>query len=228
MSGAGTRRVRALVVDDNPVVRAGLVALLEAGDVHVVGEAVDGAHAIEQAKRLQPDIVLLDVHMPGVDGTAAVGPLSALAKVLMLSYDTDVDVIGAAIRDGASGYLVHGSFTAEELVAAVHDTVAGRASPLSPAASKAVVEALRRAAGGASAEPGPDRRALGLSPREVEVMELIARGHANREIAHALMVSENTVKNHVNRIFAKMGVRTRGAAIARWLGIAGSPPPARR
>jgi len=228
VSGAGVRRVRALVVDDNPVVRAGLVALLEAGDVHVVGEAVDGDHALEEARRLRPDIVLLDVRMPGVDGLAAVAPLSALAKVLMLSYDTDTEVIGTAIRDGASGYLVHGSFAAEELVAAVHDTVAGRASPLSPAASKAVVEALRRATGGAAAEPAPDRHALGLSPREAQVMELIARGHANREIALALVVSENTVKNHVNRIFAKMGVRTRGAAIARWLGTAGSPPSAHR
>ncbi|TDD70810.1 response regulator [Actinomadura rubrisoli] len=215
--------VRALVVDDNPVVRAGLVSLLEAGKVRVVGEAVDGAHALEQAQRLRPDIVLLDVRMPGVDGIAAAGPLSALAKVLMLSYDTDADVIGKAIRNGAAGYLVHGAFGVDELIAAVHDTVAGRASPLSPSASRAVVEALR--GGDAPSAAAPPARAarsddLGLSPREAEVMELIARGHSNGEIARTLVVSEYTVKNHVNRIFAKLGVRTRGAAMARWLGTA--------
>ncbi|WP_312874377.1 response regulator transcription factor [Actinomadura litoris] len=233
-------RVRALVVDDNPVVRAGLATLLEAGDVDVVGQAVDGAHALEQAERLRPDIVLLDVRMPGVDGVTAAGPLSALAKVLMLSYDTDSDVIGQAIRNGAAGYLVHGAFDVDELLTAVHDTVAGRACPLSPPASRAVVEALRR--GEAPPQPAPPPTppapaappvalpavlpaappadACGLSPREAEVMDLIAQGHSNGEIAARLVVSEYTVKNHVNRIFAKLGVRTRGAAMARWLGTA--------
>ncbi|WP_131742770.1 response regulator [Actinomadura roseirufa] len=243
---ARARAVRALVVDDNPIVRAGLVSLLEAGGVEVVGEAVDGGHAVELAERLRPDIVLLDVRMPGVDGVSAAGPLSALAKVLMLSYDTGSDVIGQAIRNGAAGYLVHGAFGVEELIAAVHDTVDGRASPLSPPASRALVEALRGggappagaspAGGGASpagaspvshhGPPRPDppalggREDLGLSPREAEVMELIAQGRANGEIARLLVVSEYTVKNHVNRIFAKLGVRSRGAAMARWLGTA--------
>ncbi|WP_242889355.1 response regulator [Actinomadura litoris] len=230
-------RVRALVVDDNPVVRAGLATLLEAGDVDVVGQAVDGAHALEQAERLRPDIVLLDVRMPGVDGVTAAGPLSALAKVLMLSYDTDSDVIGQAIRNGATGYLVHGAFGVDELLTAVHDTVTGRSCPLSPPASRAVVEALRR--GEAPPLPAPPlpappapaappaappvalpADACGLSPREAEVMDLIAQGHSNGEIAARLVVSEYTVKNHVNRIFAKLGVRTRGAAMARWLGTA--------
>ncbi|MES9543058.1 MULTISPECIES: response regulator transcription factor [unclassified Actinomadura] len=211
-------RVRVLVVDDNPVVRAGLSTILESGGVEVVGEAVDGAHAVEQARSLRPDLVLLDVRMPGVDGVVAAGPLSAIAKVLMLSYDTDADVIGQAIRNGASGYLVHGAFEADELLAAVHDTVTGRSSPLSPPASRAVVEALR--GGAAPARPPAPRDDLGLSPREAEVMDLIARGCSNGEIARALVVSEYTVKNHVNRIFAKLHVRTRGAAIARWLGTA--------
>ncbi|TDD75704.1 response regulator transcription factor [Actinomadura darangshiensis] len=193
------------------------MSILEAGGVEVVGEAVDGTQAVELARRLRPDIVLLDVRMPGVDGVAAAGPLSVLSKVLMLSYDTDADVIGQAVRNGASGYLVHGTFEADELVAAVHDTVAGRSSPLSPSASRAVVEALRR-------EPAPLQAAArddpGLSPREAQVMDLIAQGRSNGEIAGALVVSEYTVKNHVNRIFAKLQVRTRGAAIARWLGTA--------
>ncbi|WP_131763427.1 response regulator, partial [Actinomadura fibrosa] len=144
VNGSVRASVRALVVDDNPVVRAGLVSLLEAGRVRVVGEAVDGSHALEQAERLRPDIVLLDVRMPGTDGISAVGPLSAIAKVLMLSYDTDSAIIGQAIRNGAAGYLVHGAFGVEELITAVHDTVEGRSSPLSPTASRAVVEALRR------------------------------------------------------------------------------------
>jgi DNA-binding NarL/FixJ family response regulator len=181
---------------------------------------VDGAHALEQAKLLRPDLVLLDVRMPGMDGVAAAGPLSALAKVLMLSYDTDADVIGQAIRNGASGYLVHGTFGADELVAAVRDTVAERASPLSPAASRAVVEALRAGPAPVAAPAPPVRDDPGLSPREAQVMDLIAQGRSNREIAEALVVSEYTVKNHVNRIFAKLQVRTRGAAIARWLGTA--------
>ncbi|MFI6518843.1 response regulator transcription factor [Spirillospora sp. NPDC050679] len=223
---SGRPALRVLVVDDNPVVRAGLVALLETGGLEVAGEAVDGRHAVEQARLLRPDIVLLDVRMPEMDGVAAAGPLSELAKVLMLSYDTDAEVIGAAVRNGAAGYLVHGSFGVEELIAAIHDTVEDRASPLSPAASVAVVRALRGA--GPAARPadraaGPDCDRWGLSRREAEVMDLIARGRANGEIAAMLVLSEFTVKNHVNRIFAKLGVRTRGAAIARWLGTAAPP-----
>ncbi|GAA2623562.1 response regulator transcription factor [Actinomadura fulvescens] len=227
MTSQEPRPVRVLVVDDNPVVRTGLTTLLESGGVQVVGEASDGAQAIELARRVRPDLVLLDVRMPVMDGVAAAGPLSGLAKVLMLSYDSDAEVIGAAIRNGASGYLVHGAFGADELVQAIVDTVSDRSSPLSPQASRAVVAALRDGSGdGPPGRPRPaDRRAeLGLSRREAEVMDLIARGRSNGEIAALLVVSEYTVKNHVNRIFAKLGVRSRGAAIARWLGTADTPP----
>ncbi|KAB2351521.1 response regulator [Actinomadura rudentiformis] len=226
MTSKDPRPIRVLVVDDNPVVRTGLTTLLESGGVQVVGEASDGAQAIELARRACPDLVLLDVRMPVMDGVAAAGPLSGLAKVLMLSYDSDAEVIGAAIRNGAAGYLVHGAFGAEELVAAIADTVADRSSPLSPQASRAVVAALREGPADRHAEtPAVDRRAeLGLSRREAEVMDLIARGRSNGEIAAMLVVSEYTVKNHVNRIFAKLGVRARGAAIACWLGTADSPP----
>ncbi|TMQ92012.1 response regulator transcription factor, partial [Actinomadura soli] len=136
--------MRALVVEDNPIVRSGLVTLLRAAGVEVAGEAVDGRHAIELAGRLRPDIVLLDVRMPVLDGVAAARPLSRIAKVLMLSYDTDAAVIGDAIRNGASGYLVHGAFDMAELVAAIRDTVGERNSPLSPEASMAVVAAIRQ------------------------------------------------------------------------------------
>ncbi|GAA1593077.1 response regulator transcription factor [Actinomadura kijaniata] len=223
--------VRVLVADDNPIVRAGLVSLLEAGGLTVVGEAVDGAHAIEQARLLRPDLVLLDVRMPGTDGVTAAGPISALTKVLMLSYDDAPEVVGAAIRAGASGYLVHGSFDVTRLVEAVRDTVAGVDCPLSPAAGRAVVAALHRDAPAGPEPHHPPQYALAahpapappcpLSRRESEVMHLIARGLSNGEIARSLVISEYTVKNHINRIFAKLGVRTRGAAIARWLGTAG-------
>ncbi|TYB46282.1 response regulator [Actinomadura chibensis] len=223
MTAGPPPRIRALVVEDNPIVRSGLVTLLRAADVEVVGEAVDGRHAIELAERLRPDIVLLDVRMPVLDGVAAAGPLSRVAKVLMLSYATDAGVIGDAIRNGASGYLVHGAFDMPELVAAIRDTVGGQASPLSPEASKAVVEAIRRTP--PAGEPPPGRDEFDLTPRESTVMDLIARGRTNAEIARALVISEFTVKNHVNHIFAKLGVGTRGAAIARWLRTDESPPP---
>ncbi|MFI0409317.1 response regulator [Actinomadura sp. 3N508] len=229
--------IRALVVEDNPIVRSGLVTLLRAAGVEVAGEAVDGRHAIELAERLRPDIVLLDVRMPVLDGVAAAGPLSRIAKVLMLSYDTDAAVIGDAIRNGASGYLVHGSFDMDELVTAIRDTVGGRNSPLSPQASMAVVAAIRRTPPADAADPAepprpehagtpaPGRAGFGLTPRECAVMDLIARGRTNAEIAAELVISEFTVKNHVNRIFAKLAVGTRGAAIARWLRT-DEPPPA--
>ena len=208
-----------LVVDDNPVVVMGLTAVLEAaGDLRVVAVAGEGAQAIELARRHRPDLALLDVRMPGVDGVRAAGPLSALTRVLMLSYSDDPESIRASIRAGAAGYLVHGSFTPDELIRAVRDVVGGRTSPLSDQAALAVVRALQSAAG----TPPPEPRAFGLSGREAEVMELVARGRSNSEIAAALVLSEKTVKNHVSRVYAKLGVRTRAAAIARWLGTAPS------
>lgn len=208
-----------LVVDDNPVVVMGLTAVLEtAGDVRVVATAGDGAQALELARRHRPDLALLDVRMPGMDGVRAAGPLSALTRVLMLSYSDDPGAILASIRAGAAGFLVHGSFSPDELVRAVRDVVDGRTSPLSDEAALVVVRALQSAAGAAPPEP----RAFGLSGREAEVMRLVARGRSNREIADALVLSEKTVKNHVSRVYAKLGVRTRAAAIARWLGTAPS------
>jgi DNA-binding NarL/FixJ family response regulator len=211
--------IRVLVVDDNPVVRAGLEAILELDDdIEVVGTAGDGGHAIELAERLLPDLVLMDVRMPLVDGVAAAGPLSRITRVLMLSYTEDGEVIRAAIRSGAVGYLTHGSFTADELGQAIRDAVTGRASPLSPAASRAVIEAIHNGPSSPRADPAAARAGLGLSAREVDVMDLIAQGLSNGEIARALFLSEKTVKNHVNHIYAKLNVERRAAAIARWLG----------
>ncbi|MFB4300710.1 response regulator [Actinomadura sp. NTSP31] len=215
---------RVLVADDNVVVRSGLVSLLEAHGIEVVGEAGDGRRAVELTARLRPDLVLLDVRMPLMDGVAAAAEISPLAPVLMLTYTDDPGTVRAALGKGATGYLVHGAFTADELIAAVHNA-AGGAHPLSPAAVSALVGAVREAsepaAPGSRTPPDAPHGGFGLSAREAEVMRLIVRGASNGEIAGRLFLAEKTVKNHVNRIYAKLGVTSRGAAIARWIGTSG-------
>lgn len=251
---------RVLIVDDNLVVRSGLVSLLEASGIEVVGEAGDGRTAIDLARRLLPDLVLLDVRMPMLDGVAALDELTPRSKVIMLTYTDDPVVIRAAIASGASGYLVHGTFSAEELFAAVHGALDG-SHPLSNEAVSALVGAVRHQPPGVrpgpheqppagsphpvqaapgqhhpppvpegGRPPGPaegvdglgrQRGRFGLSMREVEVMGLIVQGRSNGEIAAQLFLAEKTVKNHVNRIYAKLGVASRGAAIARWIGTVG-------
>lgn len=204
--------IRVLVVDDNPVVRGGLRSLLEtAGDIEVAGEAGTGQEALEQAEVLTPDVVLLDVQMPVMDGVTAAARISRQVPVLMLTYAEEPDTICAAIRAGASGYLVHGRFEPDELVEAVY-TVHDGGSVVSEAATPAVFEALRESPSRTPAEE------LGLSEREEEIMQLVVRGHSNREIADELVIAYKTVKNHLNRIYTKLGVDTRSEAIARWFG----------
>lgn len=220
-----TELIRVLVADDNPIVRSGLVSLLEAsGEVQVVAEAENGRHAIELAARHQPDLVLLDVRMPELDGVQAVATLSKQHTVVMLTYTEEPDTIRQAMVSGASGYLVHGSFTTDELGAYVRSAVAGD-NPLSPQAAAAVLDGLRSGSAERPAstdQPPPHSANVAaeamLSTREVEVMELITRGRSNGDIAGELFVSEKTVKNHVNRIYAKLGVTSRAAAIAKWMG----------
>jgi DNA-binding NarL/FixJ family response regulator len=210
--------IRVLVTDDNAVIRMGVVSLLETdGDIEVVGQAATGQEAIDQATRLHPDVVLLDVRMPVLDGVAAVATVSRTAKVLMLTYAEDADVVADALRAGATGYLVHGRFEPADLLRAVRATFAGEAV-LSPTAAGVLVDALRQGQGQGSSLP--DHVASGLSDRERGVMDLIARGLSNRAIADELYLSEKTVKNHVNRIYAKLGVTSRGEAIASWVGLA--------
>lgn len=227
--------VRVVIVDDNVVVRSGLVSLLESAGIEIVGQAGDGRAALALVERLRPDLVLLDVQMPLLDGVAAAEELSAMTRVIMLTYTDDPQVVRSAIGNGAVGYLVHGSFTPEELTRAVHDAARG-ANPLSEAAISALVGAVRgdRTSPGPAPEPppgadsagriaassaGPERLDRhGLSERETDVMRLIVQGRSNGEIAAKLFLAEKTVKNHVNRIYAKLGVTSRGAAIALWLG----------
>jgi DNA-binding NarL/FixJ family response regulator len=220
---AAEKRMKVIVAADDAVLRAGLVTVLMTRKVDVVGQASDGGRAVELAGRLRPDVVLLDVK-PKTERVTAAGPLSEITRVLMLSRDADADVVMAAMCAGAAGYLVHGEFGVDELAAAVRDVLTGRAVPLSPAAGNALVKALRDLPRIAVAKSAAMSRAHVLSRREIDVMDLIAQGHSNGDIARTLLISENTVKNHINRIFAKLGVPTRSAAIAAWLGTAGPGP----
>ncbi|MBC9717639.1 response regulator transcription factor [Streptomyces sp. TRM66268-LWL] len=298
--------LRVVVADDNPVVRAGLTALLGGReDLQVVAEAADGRQALAAAQQHRPDVVLLDVRMPGVDGISALPFLVKVAPVLMLTYSRESAIVQEALRLGAGGYLVHGEFTADQLAEAVRDIKAGRAH-FTASAQDALLAHVRgqgvgpRTGGGAlpdglgrvyetgvpftgtskvpgipvqpspppvsahgshPADPGPpvseppfaqqslsqmqssmpqsnpvapqgppglhgapqvrrQRPDFGLSAREVEVMDLIASGMSNQQIAATCFISEKTVKNHINRIFAKLHSASRSEAIAVWLGTA--------
>jgi DNA-binding NarL/FixJ family response regulator len=214
-----TQFVRVVVADVQPAVRAGLVLILDAADgIEVVGEAADGRQAIAVAREARPDVVCLDVRMPVMDGVAAAKPLSEHAKVLMLSYSEDEPLVTGAISNGASGYLVHGRFEPEELEQRIKAIARGE-MVLSPAVTPAVFDALRRAPG-----PANDEREEGLgslTAREREVLNLLARGMSNRDIAEELVITNKTVKNHLSRIYEKIGVHSRAEAIALWLGVGG-------
>lgn len=234
--------IRVVIADDNAVIRRGLSSLLEAsGEVDVVAEVGTADDAVCAARLHRPDVAIVDYRMPGGDGVRAAAEMSGLCHVLMLTYEEDPAVVARAIRAGASGYLVHGRFTPEELLGAVHDVGAGRPA-LSPTAVLAAMEELRRvhepvATAGSevspspspSPEPGPtiDLRTPQppgwfeeLSEREGDVMNLMARGLTNGAIAGELFINEKTVKNHINRIYTKLNVSNRGEAIASWLGTA--------
>jgi DNA-binding NarL/FixJ family response regulator len=234
---AATRPLRVVIADDNPVVRAGLTALLDAiPDIRVVAEAADGREACDAAAEHRPDVVLLDVRMPGTDGLTALPHLVRLAPVLMLTYSQESGIVQEAVRLGAGGYLVHGEFTADQLVAAVRDITSGRAA-FSTSASTALLAHVREAftlqsqseSSQLQRDVGPstrgpvDRTRFGLSQREEEVMELIAGGMSNQQIAATCFISEKTVKNHINRIFGKLQAASRSRAIAIWLGTARGP-----
>ncbi|MEY2246784.1 response regulator [Streptomyces sp. BF23-18] len=225
--------LRVLVADDNPVVRAGLTALLDAHpDIAVVAAARDGAEALDRAALLVPDVVLLDVRMPGTDGLTALPELCAIAPVMMLTYSREPEVVAEALRKGASGYLVHGEFTAAELIAAVREVRHGRPAvpdSLGVSYQPHVFSSHLQSAVAQSSEARPlpaaglhrhadHQSEFGLSSREVEVMDLIAAGMNNRQIAATCFIAEKTVKNHINRIFAKLHSSSRSEAIAHWLG----------
>ncbi|MGW3587133.1 response regulator [Streptomyces fungicidicus] len=262
--------LRVVVADDNPVVRAGLTALLTGReDITVVAEAADGREAYEATRTHRPDVVLLDVRMPGVDGISALPHLVGIAPVVMLTYSGESEIVQEALRRGAGGYLVHGEFTADQLVSAIRDIEQGRPH-FTPTAAGALLSQLRQdprpaatlpeGLGSASTTSGsatgisaphistsptsaenlsqlqsnvalssgwtggrpaaPDRSGYQLSTREAEIMDLIASGMTNQQIAATCFISEKTVKNHINRIFAKLHSTSRSEAAAKWLGTA--------
>ncbi|WP_328902491.1 response regulator transcription factor [Streptomyces sp. NBC_00441] len=201
------RVITLIVVDDHPVVRDGLRGMFaSAPEFRVLGEAADGVEGVEMAARLDPDVVLMDLRMPGGGGVAAITELTrrgARSKVLVLTtYDTDSDTL-PAIEAGATGYLLKDA-PREELFTAVRAAAEGR-TVLSPAVASRLVSAVR-----APAAPGNDT----LSAREREVLTLVARGTSNREIAAELFISEATVKTHLTHLFAKLGAKDRAAAVA--------------
>jgi len=207
--------IRILLVDDQALVRAGFRMILDAEtDVEVVGEAADGRDAIEQARTLRPDVVLMDIRMPELDGLEATRRILANVdgdgpKILMLTtFDLD-EYVYEALRAGASGFLLKDT-PPEQLVAAIHVVAEGDAL-LSPSVTKRVISEFVRGAG-----PKPEAqfpRLDELTAREQEVLKLIARGLSNAEIAKELFVSETTVKTHVARILMKLNLRDRVQAV---------------
>lgn len=238
--------VRVLIADDNAVVRMGLSTIFEMTEgIEVVGEAASGAEAVELAAALCPDVTLLDVRMPGsYDGVAAARELAPTTRVVMLTYSDDPDVVRAALTAGAAGFLVHGDSTPDEMIQAVRDAAEGR-SVLSRRAGEVLVGLLTSGAGvdsaavasdgslgrhgehdvlGPGVEPqhvaalaGAAPPDLGLTARETEIMDLVAQGLDNAEIAERLFISRHTLKNHITRIFVKLGVTGRAQAVATWL-----------
>jgi DNA-binding NarL/FixJ family response regulator len=205
-------RLRVLLVDDDDLMRAGLRAVLSSDDsVDVAGEASDGREAVELAARLRPDIVLMDVRMPNMDGIAATRELLERvpsARVIVLTTFEDDDYIFGSLSAGASGFLLKRT-QPEELIAAIHTIAAGEAL-LSPSVTRRVVDRMAPSlpVGATSSE-----RLDELTPRERDVLELVARGFNNREIADALVIEESTVKTHVKRILMKLDVRDRVHAV---------------
>lgn len=215
-------QVRVLVVDDSQVVRRGIRVLLESSpDLKVVGEAGDGAEAQRLAAEHTPDVILLDVQMPGTDGLSVVASLAADARVLMLTFSDTPEVVKAALDGGATGYIVHGTFDAETLAATVRSVADGLSVFSGPA-----LEVVRGVPPVAQSV-GVKSKKWGISERQADVLGLMSEGKTNRQIAQELFLTEKTVKNHINQIFAKLGVSSRGEAIARWLGTAAPDVPSR-
>jgi DNA-binding NarL/FixJ family response regulator len=205
-------RIQVLIVDDDDLMRAGLRGVLASDPaIEIVGEAGDGREVAYRTRLLRPDVVLMDVRMPDLDGISATRELSAKfpeVKVVILTTFEHDDYIFGALSAGASGFLLKRT-SPEELIAAIH-TIAAGDSLLSPSVTSRVIE---RMAGQPAPDEARDPRLDELTPRETEVLELVARGLSNGEIAATLVIEESTVKTHLKRILAKLGVRDRVQAV---------------
>lgn len=195
--------IKILIVDDHPVVREGLAGMLMGqADFEVIGEATDGAQAVDETLRLEPDVVLMDLRMPGMDGVSAIQQLRkkrATTNILVLTtYDSDADIV-RAIEAGATGYLLKDT-PREELFRAIRAASRGE-SVLAPAVAARLMTRMRA--------PAQEN----LSAREIEVLQLVSRGASNKEIGRSLHISEATVKTHLIHIFNKLGVKDRTAAV---------------
>jgi DNA-binding NarL/FixJ family response regulator len=215
MTAAGTG-TRCLIADDQAMVREGFAAVLAAQPgLIVAGQAADGAEAVRQARRLSPDVVLMDVRMPVMDGLQATHEIlrdaadAVKPRVLMLTtFDLD-EYVYEALRAGASGFLLKDA-TAAELVHAVRVVAAGDAL-LAPSVTRRLIADFSRRP---RTQPAPPAALGALTQRETEVLRLIARGLSNSEISDALVIAEQTTKTHVGRVLAKLGLRDRAQAVA--------------
>lgn len=208
-----------VIADDQPLVRSGLRMILEGEhDLEVVGEAADGASAVEMVTSVVPDVALLDVQMPGVDGLGAMSAIAASGvptRVLMLTtFDLD-EYVYRAIRAGASGFLLK-DMAAEDIVAAVRQAARGADALLAPAVTHRLLDRFT-----AAAVAPPAEQLAQLTPRETEVLRLVGRAMSNAEIATELFIGESTVKTHVSRILMKLRLRDRvqAAIVAHEVGL---------
>jgi DNA-binding NarL/FixJ family response regulator len=200
--------IRVLIADDQPLMRAGFRTVLEAtGGISVVGEAGDGEAALRAAAELQPDVVLMDIRMPGMDGIEATRRMPQRRVLVLTTYGLDETIVDA-LRAGASGFLTKDA-PAQDLVAAVRAVAAGDAV-LSPAATRRLLDRVGRRLPPVAPAPQGD---AGLTERELDVLRLLAAGMSNAEIAEALVVAEPTVKTHVSNLLGKLGLRDRVQAV---------------
>jgi len=201
--------IRVVVAEQNPVLRFGLRTLLSAAShITVVAEAADGTEVVERLRTHRPDVLLVDIQLPKLASLTDLSAASTGTRIVVVTGHDDPDVVLRAIAEGAAGYLVHGQYTTGELVNFVADAARER-----PILSRSAVTAL---VNGFRGRHGPPLVTLPLTPREREVMALVALGLSNREIASRLVVSEKTVKNHVHHIYKRLKATSRQHAITLW------------